>query len=274
MASSATRAYRVGVTQTTFTEPTVGKLLRDWRTRRHLSQIALASDAAVSTRYLSFIETGRARPSREMVLHLAEELQVPLRERNGLLMAAGYAPFFPHRSLDDGEMAPVREALDHFLKAHLPYPAAAVDGHWNMVAANEGISLLTQGVASELLDPPANVFRIALHPDGMAPRILNFPEWSGSILARVGRQAGLTGDPALQDLYDELSRYPGVSTERHVDGSEPVLMHRLRLADEELTFFSTVTTFGTPTDITLAELTLEAFYPADTKTKDFLSATT
>jgi transcriptional regulator with XRE-family HTH domain len=256
--------------QATLTEPGVGKLIREWRTRRHLSQMALASDAAVSTRYLSFIETGRARPSREMVLHLAEELQVPLRERNGLLMAAGYAPFFPQHSLEDEEMAPVREALDHFLEAHHPYPAAAVDRHWNLVAANEGIDRLTDGVAPELLEPPANAFRIALHPDGMAPRILNFEEWSGYLIARVSRQAALTGDPQLQELYNELSQYPGVSAERHIDGSEPVLMHRLRLADRDLSFFSTVTTFGTATDITLAELTLEAFYPANAETKKFL----
>jgi transcriptional regulator with XRE-family HTH domain len=256
---------------TTLSEPTVGKLLREWRTRRHLSQMALASDAAVSTRYLSFIETGRARPSREMVLHLAEELQVPLRDRNGLLMAAGYAPFFPQRSLEDEGMAPVREAVDRFLEAHLPYPAAVVDRHWNLVAANEGISRLTEGVAPELLEPPANVFRIALHPRGMAPRILNFAEWSGSIMARVSRQAAVTGDPELQELYDELSQYPGVSTERRVGGSEPVLMHRLRLADQDLSFFSTVTTFGTALDVTLAELTLEAFYPADARTREFLN---
>jgi transcriptional regulator with XRE-family HTH domain len=256
--------------QTTLTEPTVGKLIREWRTRRHLSQMALASDAAVSTRYLSFIETGRARPSREMVLHLAEELQVPLREQNGLLMAAGYAPVFPQRGLEDEEMAPVREALDHFLEAHLPYPAAAADRHWNLVAANEGIDRLTEGVAPQLLEPPANVFRIALHPDGMAPRILNFAEWSGYLISQVRRQAALTGDPQLQELFEELSQYPGVSAERHIDGSEPVLMHRLRLADEELSLFSTVTTFGAATDITLAELTLEAFYPADEKTKRFL----
>jgi transcriptional regulator with XRE-family HTH domain len=259
--------------QTTLTEPTVGKLIREWRTRRHLSQMALASDAAVSTRYLSFIETGRARPSREMVLHLAEELQVPLREQNGLLMAAGYAPVFPQRGLEDEEMAPVREALDHFLEAHLPYPAAAADRHWNLVAANEGIDRLTEGVAPELLEPPANVFRIALHPDGMAPRILNFAEWSGHLISRVSRQAALTGDPELQELYDELTGYPGVSAERHIDGSEPVLMHRLRLADRDLSLFSTVTTFGTAADITLAELTLEAFYPADAKTKEFLVGT-
>jgi transcriptional regulator with XRE-family HTH domain len=256
---------------TVLAEPTVGNLIREWRTRRSLSQMALASDSAVSTRYLSFIETGRARPSREMVLHLAEQLEVPLRERNRLLMAAGYAPVFPQRSLDDELMAPVREALDRFLEAHQPYPAAIVDGHWNLVAANEGIALMTQGVAPELLEPPANVFRIALHPDGMAPRILNFEEWSAHLISRVRRQAALTGDPEMTQLYEELSGYPGVSLEHVVDGSAPFLLHRLRLAGDELSFFSTVTTFGTATDITLAELSLEAFYPADERTKRALS---
>jgi transcriptional regulator with XRE-family HTH domain len=253
------------------TEATVGMLIREWRTRRNLSQMALASDSAVSTRYLSFIETGRARPSREMVLHLAKQLDVPLRDRNHLLLAAGYAPFFPERSLEDAEMAAVRGALDRLLEAHLPYPAAIVDRHWNLIAANDGIDRLTEGVASELLEPPANAFRIALHPDGMAPRILNFAEWSGHIISRVRRQTALTGDPELQQLYDELIRYPGVSVDRLIDTSEPVLMHRLRLEDEELSFFSTVTTFGTATDITLAELSLEAFYPADEATKRALS---
>jgi transcriptional regulator with XRE-family HTH domain len=257
---------------TVLAEPTVGNLIREWRTRRSLSQMALASDSAVSTRYLSFIETGRARPSREMVLHLAEQLEVPLRERNRLLMAAGYAPVFPQRSLDDELMAPVREALDRFLEAHQPYPAAIVDGHWNLVAANEGIALMTQGVAPELLEPPANVFRIALHPDGMAPRILNFEEWSSHLISRVRRQAALTGDSEMTRLYEELSGYPGVSLEHVIEGSAPFLLHRLKLADDELSFFSTVTTFGTATDITLAELSLEAFYPADERTKRALSA--
>jgi hypothetical protein len=234
--------------------------------------MTLASDSAVSTRYLSFIETGRARPSREMVLHLAEQLEVPLRERNHLLLAAGYAPFFVRRSLDDDEMAPVRDALDRFLQAHLPYPAVIVDRHWNQVAANEGIARLTHGVAPKLLEPPANVFRIALHPEGMAPRILNFAEWSSHILSRVHRQAALTGDAETVKLYDELSSYPGVCLDHIVDTSAPLLIHRLQLANEELSFFSTVTTFGTASDITLSELSIEAFYPADETTKRLLSS--
>lgn len=270
MAAPRTSAYPQDM-NAALAEPTVGSLIREWRTRRNLSQMALASDSAVSTRYLSFIETGRARPSREMVLHLAEQLDVPLRERNRLLLAAGYAPFFAQRSLDDEQMTPVREALDRFLEAHRPYPAAIVDGHWNLVAANDGIALMTQGVAPELLEAPANVFRIALHPDGMAPRILNFEEWSGHLISRVRRQAALTGDPEMFELYDELSSYPGVSLDHAVESSAPFLLHRLQLADQELSFFSTVTTFGTATDITLAELSLEAFYPADETTKRALS---
>ena len=260
-----------GAMNAALAEPTVGKLIREWRTRRNLSQMALASDSAVSTRYLSFIETGRARPSREMVLHLAEQLDVPLRERNRLLLAAGFAPFFPQRSLEDQQLTPVREALDRFLDAHRPYPAAIVDGHWNLVAANDGIALMTRGVAPELLEPPANVFRIALHPEGMAPRILNFEEWSGHVISRVRRQAALTGDQVMVELYEELSGYPGVSLDHVIDSSVPLVLHRLRLADEELSFFSTVTTFGTATDITLAELSLEAFYPADERTKRALT---
>lgn len=259
---------------TALAAPTVGKLLRQWRQRRHLSQMALANDSSVSTRYLSFIETGRARPSREMVLHLAEQLNVPLRERNSLLLAAGYAPFYPQRSLRDEDMEPVREALDRFLAAHEPYPAVIVDRCWNLIAANSSLALLTHGVAPELLEPPANVFRIALHPDGMAPRILNLEEWSSHIMARIRRQAVVTGEEEIERLYEELRSYPGVAPERAINAAHPLLLHRLLLANVEISFFSTVTRFGSATDITLSELTLEAFYPADKKTKAFLTEET
>jgi transcriptional regulator with XRE-family HTH domain len=245
-------------------QPRVGELLRWWRLRRNLSQQALANGSAVSTRYLSFIETGRARPSRDMVMHLAERLQVPLRDRNNLLFAAGYAPTYRERPLGSAEMAPVRRALDRFLGAHEPYPALIVDRHWNIVAANGAVELLTEGVAPELLEPPANAFRIALHPNGMAPRILNLAEWSSHLLRRVQRQAVITGDPELELLYNELASYPGVDANAQAgDPSEAILMHRLRLRDTDVTFFSTVTSFGTATDIALAELAIEAFYPAD-----------
>jgi hypothetical protein len=230
----------------------------------------------VSARHLSFIATGRARPSRVMVLHLAERLDVPLRERNRLLLAAGFAPVFGERSLDEREMAPMREALERFLSAHEPYPALAVDRHWNVVAFNRGVAYVNQGVADELRAPPANALRIALHPHGLAPRISNLPEWSGYLLARVRREIEATRDPDLESLYEELIAYPGVTTEDDA-GSGPgqagiMLMHELRLDDRQLALFCTLTTFGTARDLTLAELTILAFYPADRETAETLSA--
>jgi transcriptional regulator with XRE-family HTH domain len=252
-----------------------GALLREWRQRRNLSQLELALRSAVSARHLSFIETGRARPSREMVLHLAERLDVPLRERNNLLLAAGFAPVFGERSLDESEMVPVRDALERFLSAHEPYPALAVDRHWNIVAGNRGIAYVTQGVADELRVPPANALRIALHPDGMAPRISNLPDWSGYVLARLRRELEATRDPELESLYKELVAYPGI-TEHDVAGppnpDDIMLMHQLRLDDANLALFCTFTTFGTARDLTLAELTLVAFYPADPRTAEALTA--
>jgi transcriptional regulator with XRE-family HTH domain len=250
-----------------------GNLLREWRRRRNLSQLALASGSAVSTRHLSFIETGRSRPSREMVLHLADRLDVPLRERNRLLLAAGYAPVFPERPLADDEMAPVREALERFLAAHEPYPAVVVDRGWNLVLANGSAGTLTAGVAPELLEPPANALRATLHPDGMAPHIVNFAEWSGHLLHRLRRQIELTGDDDLVRLYDEVAAYPDVVLESPPTGgpADIVLPLRLRRGDAELSFFSTVTTFGTPVEITLSELSVEAFYPADRETAAALS---
>lgn len=247
----------------------VGELLRAWRRRRSLSQLELALEADVSSRHVSFLETGRARPSREMVLHLAEHLEIPLRERNGLLLSAGFAPLYPERSLETPEMAPVREALDRFLRAHEPYPAVVLDRHYNVLSANDALALLTDGVAQELLEAPANALRLTLHPRGIAPRILNFEEWSAHLLHRLRRQASITGDPELQRLHDELSVYPGVSLETPHDentGSEIVLPLRVREGDRELAFFSTVSTFGTAVDITLAELSIEAFYPANAAT--------
>ncbi len=247
-----------------------GQLLREWRQRRNLSQLALASGSAVSARHLSFIETGRARPSREMVLHLTERLEVPLRERNRLLLAAGYAPIYGERSLDEEEMAPIRDALERFLAAHEPYPAVVVDQRWNLVLANGVVSLLVEGVAPDLLEPPANALRVTLHPEGMAPRIVNLAEWSGHLLHRLRRQAAATGDDELAALADELAGYPGVddgvSLPETPSSSEILLPLELRVGDDVLRFFSTVTTFGTPLDVTLAELAIEAFYPADDQT--------
>lgn len=253
----------------------VGALLREWRQRRNLSQFELALRSAVSARHLSFIETGRARPSREMVLHLAERLDVPLRERNRLLLAAGFAPAFRERSFDESEMAPVREALERFLSAHEPYPALVVDRHWNVVALNRGVAFINRGVAAELRTPPANALRIALHPDGLASRISNLANWSGYLLARLRREIEATRDPELESLYQELVAYPGTTTEHDpADLPNPndiLLMQELRIDDRQLAFFCTFTTFGTPRDLTLAELTIVAFYPANPETVEALT---
>ena len=245
----------------------VGALLRDWRQRRHLSQLDLALDAGISARHLSFVETGRSRPSPEMVLQLADQLEVPLRDRNQLLLAAGYAPMYGQRALDEPEMAPVREALDLVLRGHEPYPAVVVDRGWNMVAANSSVAVLTEGVAPELLAPPANVLRLSLHPDGVAPRIVNLGEWRAHLLERLGREVILTGDEELAALLEELSGYPAPDgTDAGLGGGEIAVPLRLRTNDTELSFFSTVATFGTAIDITVAELSIESFFPADAQT--------
>jgi transcriptional regulator with XRE-family HTH domain len=248
--------------------PRVGELLRGWRQRRKISQFDLSLDSAVSSRHLSFIETGRSRPSREMVLHLAERLDVPLRERNTLLLAAGYAPIYGERSLADDDMALARDALDRFLAAHMPYPALVLDRTSTIVAANDAIAPLLEGVAPWLLEPPANGLRITLHPEGMAPAIVNLPEWSAHLLHRLARRASITGDESLERLHAELAGYPGVrtATPAHDMAAEIALPLRLRNGDEELAFICTETTFGSAVDVTLAELTLEAFYPADETT--------
>jgi transcriptional regulator with XRE-family HTH domain len=247
----------------------VGSLLRDWRQRRRLSQLDLSNEAVVSARHLSFVETGRSRPSRELVLHLAETLDVPLRERNTMLMAAGYAPTYRETVLDSAEMAPVRDALDKILAGHAPYPAVVVDRHWDLVSANQpALAILTEGLAPELLDPLPNAMRVSLHPDGLAPRIVNFAEWSAHLMERLHRQLAASGDAELAELIDELRTYPGV-VERE-DGGDPATQLFvplvLRSGGSELRFFSTIATFGTALDITIAELSIESFFPADEAT--------
>ncbi|MGY1709009.1 helix-turn-helix domain-containing protein [Geodermatophilus sp. SYSU D00758] len=250
------------------TRPPVGELLRDWRQRRRLSQLGLASEAGVSARHLSFVETGRSRPSREMVLHLAEQLEVPLRARNELLLAAGFAPVYARRRLDDPGMAAVRAAVDLVLAAHEPFPALAVDRGWHLVAANASVALLTDGVAPELLEPPVNVLRLGLHPRGLAPRIRNLPQWRTHLLTRLAREAHLTADPALAALHRELAALPGGTDRRPPDGIAVPL--RLAHGDDVLSLLSTVTTFGTAVDLTAAELSVEAFLPADPRTAELL----
>ncbi len=255
--------------------PGVGRLLRDWRHRRRLSQLDLALDAEVSARHLSFVETGRSKPSRELLLHLAEHLQVPLRERNSLLLAAGYAPFYGERGLDGEDMVPVRNALDKILASHEPFPAVIVDGRWDLVAANRpAMSLLTEGVAAALLEPPVNALRVSLHPEGLAPRIANLDEYGAHLLDRLQRQATLSGDEDLASLLDELSAYPGISRDTASVPEPADLLFVplvLRAGDgSELTFFSTLATFGTALDVTVAELAIESFFPADKATEQAL----
>jgi transcriptional regulator with XRE-family HTH domain len=248
----------------------VGELLREWRLRRRMSQLLLATEADISTRHLSFVESGRALPSREMVMHLAERLEVPLRERNALLMAAGYAPLYRERALDDPQLAAAREAVELVLRGHEPYPALAVDRHWNIVAANAALAPLVGDASPALLAAPVNALRLSLHPEGVAPRIVNWHAWRAHLLARLQRQIEASGDPALAALHDELAAYPAPPHAR-LAASEPAqnliaVPLRVRTALGELSFYSTTTVFGTPVDITLSELAIEAFFPADAQT--------
>ena len=246
------------------TRSSLGELLRDWRRRRRLSQLDLSNEAGVSARHLSFLETGRARPSREMVLHLAEQLEIPLRERNDLLLAAGYAPLYERRRLDDPDMGAVRSALDLVLAAYEPYPAVVVDRGWHLVAGNRSIAVFTDGVAPELLEPPANVLRLGLHPRGLAQHILNLPQWRTQLLTRLAREAHLTADPGLAALHRELAALPGGWDRTPPNGIAVPL--KLRHGHGVLSFLSTVTTFGTAVDLTAAELSIEAFLPGDAHT--------
>jgi transcriptional regulator with XRE-family HTH domain len=241
----------------------VGEHLRQWRQRRHLSQLDLAGEADVSARHLSFVETGRAAPSRDMVLRLAERLDVPLRDRNVLLVAAGFAPAFPQRTLDDPALASARQAIDQVLKAHEPNPALAVDRHWNLVAANQMVGALLDGVAPHLLAPPVNVLRLGFHPEGLAPHTVNLAEWCAHLLERLHRQCEATADPELLKLYRELKTFPIPARQRPINGSAVAIPFQLRRGDDVLSFISTTMVFGTPVDITLSELAIETFFPAD-----------
>jgi transcriptional regulator with XRE-family HTH domain len=251
---------------------TIGDHLRDWRQRRRMSQLDLALEAEISTRHLSFLETGRARPSREMVLNLAERLAVPLRERNLLLVAAGFAPVFPERRLDDPALRAARAAVELVLKGHEPFPALAIDRHWTLVTANAAVPPLLAGVDPALLAPPVNVLRLSLHPAGLAPRIDNLAEWRDHLIARLHHEIEITADAALVELMAELRGYPAPPRPRapHAPADYAGVVVPFRLAAEGgvLSFFSTTTVFGTPVDVTLSELALEAFFPADAATAE------
>lgn len=257
---------------------TVGELLRDWRQRRRMSQLLLAAEADISTRHLSFVESGRALPSREMVMHLAERLDVPLRARNMLLVAAGYAPLFRERPLTDPQLTAAREAVELVLKGHEPYPALAIDRHWTIITANRALAPLLGAASEALLAPPVNALRLSLHPDGIASSIVNWHAWRAHVLARLQRQIDVSGDETLVALRDELAGYPippgaeSPEADSNATLNQIAVPLRLRTPLGVLSFFSTTTVFGTPVDVTLSELAIEAFFPADPQTAAALRA--
>lgn len=251
----------------------VGGLLREWRHRRRLSQLDLASEAAVSTRHLSFVETGRAAPSRDMLLRLAERLDVPLRARNELLHAGGFAATYPERPLDAPEMTAAHRTVEAILAAHAPFPALAIDRHWTLVTSNTAVPPLLAGVAARLLAPPVNVLRLSLHPEGLAPRIANLGEWRAHLLLRLQQQIDNSGDAVLRSLQAELTAYPFTASQARPGNFAGIAVPlRLRVPglQDPLSFISTTTVFGTPVDVTLSELALECFYPADNATRTLL----
>ncbi|MES2710582.1 MAG: helix-turn-helix transcriptional regulator [Pseudomonadota bacterium] len=255
--------------------PPAGDIIRDWRRRRGLSQLDLAGEAGISTRHLSFVETGRASAGRAVLDRLAESLAMPLRARNTLFLTAGFAPVFPERDLAAPELAEARLAIDLVLHGHAPFPALAVDRHWHMLAANAAIAPLIAGVLPALLEPPVNVLRLSLHPEGLAPRIENLGEWRAHLLERLRRQCAETGDTSLERLREELAAYPFRASARPPEPLAGIAVP-LRLAvpgaPAPLALISTTTIFATPRDVTLAEVALECFYPADAATRDWLTA--
>jgi transcriptional regulator with XRE-family HTH domain len=256
--------------------PAFGLRLRSWRLRRRLSQEELAGDADISTRHLSYIETGRSNPSREMVLRLASRLEVPLREQNAFLLAAGYAPVYPESALHDAAFAAARQAIELILKSHEPYPALAVDRRWNLVAANGVVPHLLTGVHASLLQPPINVLRLSLDPLGLAPNIVNLTQWREHLFERLGHQIAATADPALISLLGELRRLPAAEngSEEHIQGEHMgiAVPLKFRTSNGVLSFISTTTVFGSPADVTLQELALETFFPLDEFTRQALHA--
>jgi len=270
MGRATGRRYPAAMTSTALSSRAgVGDLLRDWRQRRRLSQLELAGEADISTRHLSFIETGRSQPSRSMLLRLAERLDMPLRARNEMLNAAGFAALYTERPLDAPEMSVARRTIDAVLDAHAPFPALAVDRHWTLVASNAAVTALLAGVSAEMLQGAVNVLRLSLHPDGLAPRIVNLAEWRAHLLARLQQQVERSGDAQLAALHAELAAYPTRGDAPVHDAGAIAVPLRLRVDGlaEPLSLISTTTVFGTPVDVTLSELALECFYPADDATR-------
>ncbi len=253
--------------------PKASDFLRSWRQRRRLSQLDCALEANISQRHLSFMESGRATPSRDMLLHLAECLDIPLRERNAALLAAGFAPVYPERRLEDPAMESAREAIERLLRAHEPFPALAIDRHWNLMAANATVAPLLAGVEDQkLLAAPINVLRLSLHPKGLAPQIVNLEEWRSHLLDRLRRQIAATRDEVLVALLAELMDYPGASlhSQASAELGAVVVPMRLKTPRGELSLISTTTVFGTPRDVLLSEMAIETFFPADAATRDIL----
>jgi transcriptional regulator with XRE-family HTH domain len=270
------RPVTPNVVRMTQAHTSVGDLVRRWRKQRGLSQLHLAVEAGVSPKHVSFIESGRAAPSRGMVLQLAEHLDVPLRERNAMLLAAGFAPIFRDRPLTDPALARAMATIERLLRAHEPYPALTVDRHWTLISANDAVPRLLAGVDPELMKPPVNVLRMSLHPRGLAPLIVNLAEWRSHLLERLRRQIRITGDRTLDALLRELTAYPGSPAHcgNHASpaaADDVAVPFKLRTHGGVLSFLSTITVFGTPVEITLSELSLEAFYPADPETAAALS---
>lgn len=258
-------------------KPKPGQLLRSWRQQRRLSQLDLACEAQISTRHLSFVETGRARPSRQLILHLGELLDLPLRERNRLLLAAGFAPAYPERALDEPALDAAMAALRQILAGHEPSPALVIDRHWNLVLANRAAERLLATVDPELLAAPANLLRLSLHPRGLAPSIVNLGEWRHHLLRRLRRLAAHDNDPVMRELLADLSAWPplpGEQTPVEFESSAPdvAVLFRFRSPLGELRLIGTLTMFGSPLDVSLSELALEAFYPADAQTAELLRA--
>lgn len=250
----------------TASPPSVGDQLRDWRQRRHYSQMELAGLADISSRHLSFMETGRSLPSRAMLLRLSDRLDVPLRERNRMFTAAGYAPLYGERRLDEPALSTARRTMELVLRGHEPYPALAVDRHWNMQAANRAVAPLLKGVAPELLKPPVNVLRLSLHPQGVAPRIINLGQWRAHLLQRLQHEFDGSGDPVLAALLEELRGYPAPDHDKPPEPGALTVPMRMRSEVGELSFISTTTVFGTPLEVALSELAIESFFPADDRT--------
>ncbi|MEU3947561.1 helix-turn-helix transcriptional regulator [Streptomyces sp. NPDC029526] len=255
----------------------VGPLLRAWREQRRVSQLELALRAGSSARHISFVETGRARPSEEMVLRLAEHLEVPVRERNALLLAAGYAPRFPETPLDDPALGALREGIERLIGGFEPYPALVVNALYDVVAANRGVLELIEGVPGALLEPPLNTMRLALHPEGLAPRIRNLRQWRGHLLGQMERQIALRRSAPLRALYEEVAAYPVPDTGGACEEPEEAVAYvalpmRIEHKGRTLSFVSSISTFNTPMDVTVAELAVETLLPADPATAKYLQS--